>query len=57
MNEKQTTKARQHAMHAELAATRLVHALGTGKPITLEDCKVLEAAGCWLRRNAVDKPA
>jgi hypothetical protein len=54
MTTTQTTKAAAHAANATTAAQRVTNALAQGQPVTLADCKVLEAAGCWLRRNAVN---
>ena len=46
-------KARQHAQASKAAAARALAALKAGQPVSLDDAKTLEAAGCWLRRNAV----
>jgi len=51
---KKLPKAIEHARASEEAVERIVAALRKGEPVMLADAKVLEAAGCWLRRNAVE---
>lgn len=51
-----TQAQRDHAcrLHAESsadAAARIVAALANGDRPTLADAKILEAAGCYIRRN------
>lgn len=42
---------RVHADTAASAAKRLAAALAQGERPTLADAKILEAAGCYIRRN------
>ena len=46
-------KALDHATKARGSAARVMRAVKKGEPVDLADAKVLEAAGCWLRRNMV----
>ena len=48
-------KAAAHAKAARDAAARIVAALKRGEQPTLDDAKVLEAAGCYLRRNGAKR--
>lgn len=47
------TKAREHIGKSVTALENAMAAIEAGKPVDLADAKVLEAAGCWLRRNMV----
>lgn len=40
-----------HAAQSAEAAQRIAAALAAGKSPALADAKVLEAAGCYIRRN------
>jgi hypothetical protein len=48
-------KARGHVRDCLEALVRIAAALNRGEPVLLEDAKVLEAAGCWLRRNMTEQ--
>jgi hypothetical protein len=48
-------KAEQHATQSRLALENIARALAEGKAVALSDAKVLEAAGCWLRRNMTEQ--
>ncbi|HUW31375.1 MAG TPA: hypothetical protein VM223_07155 [Planctomycetota bacterium] len=43
-----------HVKACETALKNIAAAAQAGKPVSLADAKALEAAGCWLRRNAVN---
>lgn len=43
-----------HAQSAADAASRILTAIASGQSPTLADAKVLEAAGCYIRRNGVE---
>lgn len=47
------TKATAHAQASAEAASRIIDALASGQPVSLADAKILEAAGCYVRRNVV----
>lgn len=51
--DKREAKARGHVSDVKQALDRIKAAINRGEPVLLEDAKVLEAAGCWLRRNMV----
>ncbi len=45
------TACAHHAAASAAAAARIAAALAKGGAPTLADAKVLEAAGCYIRRN------
>lgn len=47
-------KATTHTEATAEAVERIRAALAAGRPVDLADAKVLEAAGCWLRRNMTE---
>ena len=47
-------KSTSHAVASVHAASRALAALRGGKPVALSDAKILEAAGCYLRRNSTE---
>ena len=49
--EQRATACKVHAESSVAAAQRILAALAKGEPISLADAKVLEAAGCYIRRN------
>lgn len=45
------TACKTHAQESVAAARRIIAALEAGEPPKLSDAKILEAAGCYIRRN------
>jgi hypothetical protein len=54
-NADKIVKAENHAKESAEAAARIVAAIEAGEAPSLADAKILEAAGCYIRRNAVAK--
>lgn len=46
-----TAKAYGHAEESLAAARRVLEAIENGENVSLRDAKILEAAGCYIRRN------
>lgn len=44
-------KARENVKAVRAAAKNIAEAVAAGRPVDLADAKVLEAAGCWFRRQ------
>jgi len=52
MNEDtRTALAKSKMKDVKAAANRIAVAVAENRPVDLEDAKVLEAAGCWVRRQ------
>lgn len=54
------TNEQSNAVVAKLAAVKkatdnIKQAIINDEPVALEDAKVLESAGCWMRRRVVAK--
>jgi hypothetical protein len=47
-------KATTHLTASGAALAAIAQAIADGRPVLLQDAKVLEAAGCWLRRNMTE---
>lgn len=52
-NSAKNAKATAHAEASIHAASRILRALAEGTTVSLADAKILEAAGCYVRRNVV----
>ncbi len=50
-SDKRIERAAVQARAAVDASARIAAAVAAGKPPAFADAKVLEAVGCWLRRN------
>jgi hypothetical protein len=55
MTDTQKTKAKDYVAASKTALANIKKATAEGRPVDLADAKVLEAAGCWFRRNLTEK--